>query len=237
MNHPETNQPTLEAKLTMTAEELFELHPLPWTHHLLLIKDANGQQVIHTGGAYNDRGRPHKGEYLSGLNALMVQLVNTCVPVASAAPVVDTDNVFNMVWAEEAGVAIYIYQAERTDRRVIEIRKGDQVLATVTVAKHNRDNLAESIATGELRYSSEKVSRLVQVATTPPAAPVSSFAQFQEGYHPSRQGGLSESQEAEIAAIISKHFAAAPADNQAELDEKKLSGYPTTGDYQPPARG
>lgn len=65
-----------EANVTMAIDELLELHPLPWTHHLLLIKDANGRQVIHTGGSYNDRGRIYEGRYLSGLNALLVQLVN-----------------------------------------------------------------------------------------------------------------------------------------------------------------
>jgi hypothetical protein len=68
---------TLNRKLTMTAAEIFERHPLPWSHHLLLIKDANGRQVVHTGGAYNERGRPHQGEYLSGLNALLVDSVNS----------------------------------------------------------------------------------------------------------------------------------------------------------------
>jgi len=65
-----------ELNVTMSLDELLALHPLPWTHHLLLIKDANGEQVIHTGGLYSERGRLHEGRYLSGLNALFVKLVN-----------------------------------------------------------------------------------------------------------------------------------------------------------------
>lgn len=77
-----------ESQTTMPADELFALHPLPWTHHLLLIKDANGRQVIHTGGLYSEGGRLHEGSYLSGLNALLVELVNSRVS-ASLAPTVD----------------------------------------------------------------------------------------------------------------------------------------------------
>lgn len=62
---------------TMGGDEIFALHPLPWSHHLLLIKDANGNQVIHTGGLYSEQGRPHEGKYLSGLNAMLVKLVNS----------------------------------------------------------------------------------------------------------------------------------------------------------------
>lgn len=83
-----TTKEALEPKLTMTVDELFALHPLPWSHHLLLIKDANGRQVIHTGGLYDDRGRLHEGSYLSGLNALLVELVNSRVS-APIAPVVN----------------------------------------------------------------------------------------------------------------------------------------------------
>jgi len=73
-----------ELNTTMSKDELLKLHPLPWTHHLLLIKDANGQQVIHTGGLHSERGRPHEGRYLSGLNALLVELVNTCADLPRA---------------------------------------------------------------------------------------------------------------------------------------------------------
>jgi hypothetical protein len=65
------------ARVVMPTDELLERHPLPWTHHLLLIKDANGRQVIHTGGLYSEYGRLYEGAYLSGLNALLVELVNT----------------------------------------------------------------------------------------------------------------------------------------------------------------
>jgi hypothetical protein len=67
-----------ELNATMPAGELLLLHPLPWTYHLLEIKDANGRQVIHTGGLYGIHERLHEGRYryLSGLNALLVQLLN-----------------------------------------------------------------------------------------------------------------------------------------------------------------
>lgn len=77
-------------------------------------------------------------------------------------------DILNLVWAEEPGISVCVYQPEREDRRVIEICKGDLVLGRATIANHNRDNLAESIATGELRYSSEEVARLVRAATTQP---------------------------------------------------------------------
>ena len=75
-NNVASNQ---QLELTMSVDELFALHPLPWTHDLLLIKDANGNQVIHTGGLYSERGRLYEGKYLSGLNALLVGLANSCV--------------------------------------------------------------------------------------------------------------------------------------------------------------
>lgn len=74
---------TSEFKTTMTPEELFELHPLPWTHNLLMIRDANGRQVIHTGGSYNEHNRVYEASYLSGLNALFVDAVNTRAPVVA----------------------------------------------------------------------------------------------------------------------------------------------------------
>lgn len=76
-----------QLELTMSIDELFALHPLPWTHDLLLIRDANGNQVIHTGGLYSERGRLYEGRYLSGLNALLVELVNS----RSAGGVVATE--------------------------------------------------------------------------------------------------------------------------------------------------
>jgi hypothetical protein len=78
-----------EPNVTMPISELLERHPRPWTHHCLLIKDANGKQVIHTGGSYNDRGRINDGRYLSGLNALLVELVNTRADLPRATAVDD----------------------------------------------------------------------------------------------------------------------------------------------------
>lgn len=75
-----------DPQVTMSRDEIFALHPLPWSHHLLLIKDAKGQQVVHTGGLYSERGRLHEGKYLSGLNALLVDEVNAGLP-----PVAETD--------------------------------------------------------------------------------------------------------------------------------------------------
>lgn len=54
----------------------------------------------------------------------------------------------NMIWANEAGVSVYIYEGEH-DRRVIEIQgvvnDHETVLATATIEKHNRNRLAEAI--------------------------------------------------------------------------------------------
>ena len=71
-----TNNVASNQHLTMSVDEILALHPLPWTHNLLLIKDANGNQVIHNGGLYSEYGRLYEGKYLSGLNALLVGLVN-----------------------------------------------------------------------------------------------------------------------------------------------------------------
>lgn len=78
-------------------------------------------------------------------------------------------NVLNMVWAENAGVSVWIYKGRRDDWRVVEIRKGEQILATATIANHNRDDLAESISTGGLRYSPDEVAKLVRAPA--PARP------------------------------------------------------------------
>lgn len=66
-------------------ERILELHPLPWSHHLLLIKDAEGRQVIHLGGMYGERNERLGGKYLSGLNALIVQAVNVRADLVSSA--------------------------------------------------------------------------------------------------------------------------------------------------------
>jgi hypothetical protein len=54
----------------------------------------------------------------------------------------------NMIWAEESGIKVVIREAaDRSDRRVIEIvRDGhpDEVLASATIAKHNRDRVADA---------------------------------------------------------------------------------------------
>lgn len=55
----------------------------------------------------------------------------------------------NMIWANEAGVSVYIYEAEH-ERRTIEIHgvvnNYEVVLATATIEKHNRDRFAQSVA-------------------------------------------------------------------------------------------
>lgn len=77
--------------------------------------------------------------------------------------------VLNMVWANEAGVSVYIYEGEH-DRRIIEIHgvvnDRETVIATATIERHNRDNFAESISTGEMRYSADEVARLARAAAT-----------------------------------------------------------------------
>jgi hypothetical protein len=56
--------------------------------------------------------------------------------------------VLNMIWANEAGVSIYVYEGKQ-DRRVIEIHgivnEQETVLATATIEKHNRNRLAEAV--------------------------------------------------------------------------------------------
>jgi hypothetical protein len=74
-----------------------------------------------------------------------------------------------MIWANESGVSIYIYEGEH-DRRIIEIHgvvnDYETVLATATIEKHNRDNFAETVATGDMRYSASEVARLSAAAET-----------------------------------------------------------------------
>lgn len=57
----------------------------------------------------------------------------------------------NMTWANEPGVAVYVFSAENPrgetdERRVIQIRKGDVILASATIELHNHDSLANSIS-------------------------------------------------------------------------------------------
>lgn len=56
--------------------------------------------------------------------------------------------VLNMIWANEAGVSVYVYEG-RHDRRIIEIHgvvnERETVLATATIEKHNRNRLAEAV--------------------------------------------------------------------------------------------
>ena len=56
-------------------------------------------------------------------------------------------DVVNMIWANEAGVSVYVYEGEH-DRRVIQIRgvvDGQEVvLASATVEKHNRNRVAQA---------------------------------------------------------------------------------------------
>lgn len=77
--NPSTRPDVEQPEIAMSIDELLRLHPLPWSHHLLLIKDAKGRQVIHIGGLYNELSKMYEGRYLSGLNALFVELVNARV--------------------------------------------------------------------------------------------------------------------------------------------------------------
>lgn len=56
--------------------------------------------------------------------------------------------VLNMIWANEAGVSVYVYEGQH-DSRIIEIHgivnERETVLATATIEKHNRNRLAEAI--------------------------------------------------------------------------------------------
>ncbi len=78
---------------TWSPAQIFETHPLPWTHHCLMIKDANGRQVIHTGGSYDDRSRLYPGDYLSGLNSMLVEKANAASSAGEAAK-----KVLELVW-------------------------------------------------------------------------------------------------------------------------------------------
>lgn len=55
---------------------------------------------------------------------------------------------FNMIWANESGVSVYIYEGEH-DRRIIEIhgvvKDYETVLATATIEKHNRNRVAQAL--------------------------------------------------------------------------------------------
>lgn len=57
-------------------------------------------------------------------------------------------NLLNMIWANEAGVSVYIYEGKH-DQRIIEIHgvvnERETVLATATIEKHSRNRLAESV--------------------------------------------------------------------------------------------
>lgn len=63
-------------KLHFGLGEIAERHPLPWSHHVLMIKDANGQQVVHLGGLTDGSGKPHNPYLLAGLAALLVERAN-----------------------------------------------------------------------------------------------------------------------------------------------------------------
>lgn len=56
--------------------------------------------------------------------------------------------VLNMIWANESGVSIYVYEGKH-NRRIIEIHgvvnERETVLATATIEKHNRNRLAEAV--------------------------------------------------------------------------------------------
>lgn len=80
-------------------------------------------------------------------------MVNGKIEPASESPKIERQDrhqkrVINMVWANEAGVSVYIYEGEH-DRRVVEIHgvvnDYETVLATATVEKHNRDTFAGAV--------------------------------------------------------------------------------------------
>lgn len=75
--------------------------------------------------------------------------------------------VLNMIWANESGVSVYIFE-DQYERRVLEIHGlvggYEKVLATATIEKHNRDVLAETVATSEPRFSSDEVKQLCGAA-------------------------------------------------------------------------
>lgn len=53
----------------------------------------------------------------------------------------------NVIWANEAGVSVYVYEDEH-ERRIIQIRGVvdgyEKVLATATIEKHNRNRIAQA---------------------------------------------------------------------------------------------
>jgi hypothetical protein len=65
-----------EQPLHLSLAQVVERHPLPWTHHVLMIKDANGRQVIHLGGLYDQYGQLYDGHYLAGLAAMLTDAAN-----------------------------------------------------------------------------------------------------------------------------------------------------------------
>lgn len=61
----------------MPEEELFNDHPLPWTHHVLMIKDANQKTVIHLGGTPSHSGHSLSGFKLCTLASFIVETANS----------------------------------------------------------------------------------------------------------------------------------------------------------------
>lgn len=71
--------------------------------------------------------------------------------------------IVNMVWANEAGVSVYVYEGEH-DRRIIEVHglvnERETVIATATIEKHNRDNFAQSIALNSERATCSRGAKI-----------------------------------------------------------------------------
>jgi hypothetical protein len=65
-----------EQRLHLSVAEVIERHPLPWTHQVLMIKDANGRQVVHLGGLHDQFGQLYDGHYLAGLAAILAEAAN-----------------------------------------------------------------------------------------------------------------------------------------------------------------
>lgn len=69
--------------LMLKVGEIFARHPLPWTHHVLMIKDAAGRLVIHLGGSRDERGATYDPGYLVGLAAMLVDYSNSLLPIGA----------------------------------------------------------------------------------------------------------------------------------------------------------
>lgn len=70
--------------MTDKLKELVAKHPLPWTANILMIRDANGRQVLHLGGSRDEIGRGIDPDFLVEMNKLLVKAANEAL--AEQAP-------------------------------------------------------------------------------------------------------------------------------------------------------